>query len=98
MADADGMELVDQEMVYSQCGTKIKADLLGGNAVVLFTYGLSGSGKTYTMFGPEDADAPEAWFKHKEPHKLWVRHNFLIMCVFKYQSISIIGYFSSSSV
>eukprot|EP01036_Dinobryon_divergens_P061407 gene61407-81851_t len=71
MADADAMELIDQEAAYNQVGMKIKEDLLGGNAVVLFAYGLSGSGKTYTVFGPDAIDAPEAWFKHKEPHKLW---------------------------
>ncbi len=95
MPDADDMELVDQEMAYSQCGTKIKADLLGGNAVVLFAYGLSGSGKTYTVFGPDAVDAPEAWFKHKEPHKLWVS-----IRKWSSQKISltsnVVGYFSSS--
>jgi hypothetical protein len=30
---------------------KIKNDLLAGNAVVIFAYGLSGSGKTFTVFG-----------------------------------------------
>jgi hypothetical protein len=45
MPDADDMQLVDQGEVYRQVGTKIKSDLLGGNAVVLFAYGLSGSGK-----------------------------------------------------
>jgi len=45
MNDADNMELIDQESAYNQVGTKIKEDLLGGNAVVLFAYGLSGSGK-----------------------------------------------------
>jgi Kinesin motor domain len=45
---ADAMLLMNQEAVYAQCGTKIKADLLDGNAVVLFAYGLSGSGKTYS--------------------------------------------------
>ncbi|RHZ21321.1 hypothetical protein DYB37_003343 [Aphanomyces astaci] len=45
---ADNMLLVDQTMAYEACGNKIKADLLGGNAVVLFAYGLSGSGKTFT--------------------------------------------------
>lgn len=74
MPDADDMLLVNQEMAYESCGTKIKADLLTGNAVVLFAYGLSGSGKTYTVFGPDAVDAPEAWFKHKEPQKLWVRY------------------------
>lgn len=78
MPDADDMELVDQENAYNQVGLKIKADLLGGNAVVLFAYGLSGSGKTYTVFGPDAIDAPEAWFKHKEPQKLWVRLCFFV--------------------
>ena len=36
MQDADDMILVDQIEAYRQCGLKIKADLLGGNAVVLF--------------------------------------------------------------
>ena len=33
--------------------------------------GLSGSGKTFTVFGPDAADIPEAWFKHATPHPLW---------------------------
>lgn len=48
--------------VYSSVGTKIKADLLTGNAVVLFAYGLSGSGKTFTVFGPDAVDEPEVKF------------------------------------
>ena len=97
MPDADGMELIDQNNAYMQCGLKIKTDLLTGNAgewdskpshhiismnlidltsiscylVVLFAYGLSGSGKTFTVFGPDAVDAPEAWFKHATPHPLW---------------------------
>lgn len=72
MQDADDMLLVNQEMAYADCGLKIKSDLLTGNAVVLFAYGLSGSGKTYTVFGPDAVDAPEAWFKHADPQPLWV--------------------------
>ncbi|KDO23396.1 hypothetical protein SPRG_11488 [Saprolegnia parasitica CBS 223.65] len=68
---ADNMLLVDQAMAYEACGAKIKDDLLGGNAVVMFAYGLSGSGKTFTVFGPDAVDIPEAWFKHEEPHPLW---------------------------
>ncbi|KAE9137335.1 hypothetical protein PF010_g1339 [Phytophthora fragariae] len=68
---ADNMKLVDQQMAYESIGRKIKADLMGGNAVVLFAYGLSGSGKTFTVFGPDAVDIPEAWFKHEEPHPLW---------------------------
>jgi Kinesin motor domain len=44
------MPLTNQESVYEQCGCKIKTDLMEGNAVVLFAYGLSGSGKTFTTF------------------------------------------------
>lgn len=71
MGPAENMELIDQNAVYLGCGQKIKTDLFSGNAVVLFAYGLSGSGKTFTVFGPDAADAPEAWFKHSEPHPLW---------------------------
>lgn len=65
------MKMVSQNNVYESVGQKIKADLMDGNAVVLFAYGLSGSGKTFTVFGPDAADIPEAWFKHSEPHELW---------------------------
>jgi len=71
MQIADGMTMVDQQMAYESCGQKIKADLMQGNAVVLFAYGLSGSGKTFTVFGPDATDAPEAWFKHATPQPLW---------------------------
>ncbi len=64
-------KFVGQEDAYGQVGLKIKGDLMEGNAVVLFAYGLSGSGKTFTVFGPDAADSPDAWFKHKEPHKMW---------------------------
>lgn len=49
--EAAQMTLVDQKMAYDSVGLKIKDDLLAGNAVVLFAYGLSGSGKTFTVFG-----------------------------------------------
>jgi hypothetical protein len=60
---ADAMELINQDKVYSDCGEKIKAQVLDGSAIVLFAYGLSGSGKTFTVFGPDDPAIPEAWFK-----------------------------------
>ena len=69
--EADSMELIDQLKVYQSVGEKIKGELLQGNAVVIFAYGLSGSGKTFTVFGPDAVDAPEAWFRHSEPHPLW---------------------------
>ena len=70
-AVAKSMKLMGQGPVYQACGTSIKADLLDGNAVVIFAYGLSGSGKTFTVFGPDDPAAPVAWFKHPEPHDMW---------------------------
>ena len=27
--------------------------------------------QTFTVFGPDAPDIPEAWFKHSEPHPLW---------------------------
>jgi Kinesin motor domain len=39
-----------QVAVYNSVGKTIKSDLLAGNAVVMFAYGLSGSGKTFTTF------------------------------------------------
>mmetsp|Transcript_4889 Transcript_4889/g.6283 ORF Transcript_4889/g.6283 Transcript_4889/m.6283 type:complete len:113 (-) Transcript_4889:6-344(-) len=43
-ANADAMKMMSQPDVYEAVGRKIKADLMGGNAVVMFAYGLSGSG------------------------------------------------------
>ena len=71
VAIAESMELVNQDMAYERVGEKIKADVLGGDTVVLFAYGLSGSGKTFTVFGPDAMDTPDAWFKHETPHPLW---------------------------
>jgi len=68
---AADMKFITQDIAYEACGVKIKDDLLGGSAVVMFAYGLSGSGKTFTVFGPDAADSPDAWFKHKEPHQMW---------------------------
>mmetsp|Transcript_5555 Transcript_5555/g.5738 ORF Transcript_5555/g.5738 Transcript_5555/m.5738 type:complete len:1029 (+) Transcript_5555:142-3228(+) len=83
MAEADRMVLINQTAVYDSCGQKIRADLMGGNAVVLFAYGLSGSGKTFTVFGPDATDAPEAWFKWSIPHDLWGIFPRLAFEVFK---------------
>ena len=72
MSIADGMTLTDQVMVYNQCGVKILKEFLTGDTIVIFAYGLSGSGKTYTVFGPDSVASPDAWFKHKtQPHDLW---------------------------
>jgi hypothetical protein len=42
LAAVENMELVNQENAYNQCGSKVWDDLMQGNAVVLFAYGLSG--------------------------------------------------------
>lgn len=60
-AICEDMDFVGQMNVYEAVGLKIKKDLMDGNAVVLFAYGLSGSGKTFTVFGPDAADSPDAW-------------------------------------
>ena len=54
------MKVISQQDVYEAVSAKIKPQLLEGNAIVLFAYGLSGSGKTFTVFGPDAADSPEA--------------------------------------
>ncbi|KAF1318464.1 Kinesin-like protein, partial [Globisporangium splendens] len=68
--EVDQVTLIDQQAAYDSVGLEIKSDLLSGNAVVLFAYGLSGSGKTFIVFGPDAVDIPEAWFKHEEPQPL----------------------------
>ena len=65
------MKYIDQEMVYDSVGQKIKEDLYAGNAVVLFAYGLSGSGKTFTVFGMDDVHNKSSWFYHPTPDKMW---------------------------
>jgi hypothetical protein len=60
-----------QEDVYSDVGAQMKTQFMEGNAVVMFAYGLSGSGKTYSVFGPDMVGMPEAWFNFAEPHRDW---------------------------
>eukprot|EP01051_Picozoa_sp_SAG22_P004377 SAG22_NODE_232_length_14402_cov_58.042159_7_plen_1312_part_00 len=64
-AVAKGMHMIDQRACYDQCWSAVKDELLGGAAVVLFAYGLSGSGKTFSMFGQDDASSSDAWFHQK---------------------------------
>lgn len=45
------MVLINQLDAYEATGVKIKNDLLTGYNVVILAYGLSGSGKTFTVFG-----------------------------------------------
>lgn len=66
MPTADSMKLIDQVDCYNQCGQRLKTDLLEGCAVVIFAYGLSGSGKTYSVFGLDDPSADDAWFKQAD--------------------------------
>ena len=66
-----GLKTINQEDVYNQVGAKMKRQFLDGNAVVMFAYGLSGSGKTYSVFGPDMINTPEAWFNFETPHRDW---------------------------
>ena len=72
-----------QKAVYESCGQQIKKDLLDGNAVVMFAYGLSGSGKTFTVFGPDDPATDVAWFKHATPFDMWGIFPYLAYEVFE---------------
>eukprot|EP00329_Picozoa_sp_Boothbay-MS584-11_P000078 958_3 len=65
-AIGESMALIDQAAVYNQVGSRIKADLLDGSAVVIFAYGLSGSGKTFSVFGMDDAKSQGSWFFQKD--------------------------------
>jgi hypothetical protein len=65
------MKNITQEEVYKQVGIKMKSQFLNGHAVVMFAYGLSGSGKTFSVFGPDMVGLPEAWFNFDSPHRFW---------------------------
>jgi hypothetical protein len=56
---------------FDSCGQSILDDYMEGSPVVLFAYGLSGSGKTYTVFGPDAPSSPDAWYLFNEPHSSW---------------------------
>lgn len=67
----ESMPLTSQTDVWNSLGHKLKEELYDGNAIVLFAYGLSGSGKTFTVFGMDAADNPDSWFNHSERNKNW---------------------------
>jgi len=67
----ESMPITTQDDVYKNLGQKVKAELFDGNAIVLFAYGLSGSGKTFTVFGMDAYDNPDSWFHQPQPHSLW---------------------------
>eukprot|EP00948_MAST-09A_sp_MAST-9A-sp1_P003666 g3666.t1 len=58
--------VTSQGNVWDECGKEMKDLLKKGNSVVLFAYGLSGSGKTYSVFGMDAADNPDSWFYQLE--------------------------------
>ena len=65
------LKVITQEDVYGMVGEKILNNLLNGQSVVLFAYGLSGAGKTYTVFGADDPKSSIAWYKFSKPHEHW---------------------------
>ena len=69
--DLSQMSLVSQQQVFESCGQGILDDYLEGSPVVLFAYGLSGSGKTYTVFGPDAPSATDAWYRFSSPQSQW---------------------------
>ena len=67
----DNVDQVSQKDVYELVGKKMLEELLHGQAVVMFAYGLSGAGKTYTVFGTDDPDSPQAWYRFNKPDENW---------------------------
>ncbi len=65
------LKQISQEDVYESVGKKMLKELLHGQAVVMFAYGLSGAGKTYTVFGTDDPNSPQAWYKFNRPDENW---------------------------
>lgn len=65
------IDLVSQAKAYESIGPNMLKELTEGHAIVLFAYGLSGSGKTYTVFGIDDIYHPNAWFKFDSPQDEW---------------------------
>lgn len=79
----ESMPITTQDDVYKNLGQKVKTELFDGNAIVLFAYGLSGSGKTFTVFGMDAIDNPDSWFHQPEPHKMWGLFPHLAYDIFK---------------
>ena len=46
-------EVIDQNRIFEEVGVPLVQDLLIGKNGLLFTYGVTGSGKTYTMMGDQ---------------------------------------------
>jgi kinesin family protein 23 len=44
-------ENANQKQIYDQVGLPLVQDVLNGKNGLLFTYGVTGSGKTYSMIG-----------------------------------------------
>ena len=64
-------QVIDQAKIYDMVGSNMMDELLHGQAIVMFAYGLSGAGKTYTIFGTDDPHSPHAWYKFSKPHEHW---------------------------
>ena len=56
-----------QKRVYELCGLPMRTDMQAGKPVIIFAFGLSGSGKTYTTFGLDKDDNPNSWFQMDGP-------------------------------
>ena len=67
----DKLPLITQTDAYNNVGKEIRDYVLDGHVVVIFAYGLSGSGKTYTVFGPDMPEDPCAWYNFSSPHEHW---------------------------
>lgn len=78
--ELENIQLVSQKTAYDSIGPSMLKELTEGHAIVLFAYGLSGSGKTYTVFGIDDIHHPNAWFKFDTPQTEWGIFPRLVSC------------------
>ena len=82
--------------MFDQCGSKLVSATLSGQNGCLFTYGASGSGKTYTMMGQTGEEAGllprtlESLFKENFQAISWrkLKNSFLIKILKFSQSVS----------
>ena len=72
-AAADRMHLVSQEELHLDLASKLLFAFMDGEPIVLMALGMSGSGKTFTLYGPDRRlkDGTKPWFDYQQPHVQW---------------------------
>ena len=70
---ADAMKLVSQEEIHLDLASRLLFAMMDGEPIVLMAVGVAGSGKTYTLFGPDSKgqNGIKPWFDYQQPHVTW---------------------------